>query len=310
MRWCILSCCPFEDVQCLPFPRDDSNECVPCESYAAIGWMALRRKPADLREQLKDDGFFNNTHMPGLAKWERACVEANGGRVSKSTCNSLRLPEKQVDLVDESRLMAEKNLGVFWPLEQYENTFKRKADAQDIVDWDEDDDGHPEPGVALGSEHGNPTGTTKLTKQTTRGVSKRRRLGDSTGELRKGQLEDVCHAEKRGIMNLEFSEKAGGPEGGPLVLKGGCASGGANKRKRVDDDGSDASSGLPWLPLGMVKKKAKKARGTGPAWVRSFPRHSLFSFPPPPAPCLRLLAPPSAWATRSIHIHNPWPSPP
>ena len=64
--------------------------------------------------------------MDGLEKWEAAFNKSDAGRIGRGAVPAIEFT-KSVNVIDQSQLNFEKDLGVFWPVPMFEERFQVKA---------------------------------------------------------------------------------------------------------------------------------------------------------------------------------------
>ena len=219
-------------------------ECLPCKNYAAVAWRSRSRK--ELLDFINASTENRTIYMDGLKAWEEEYVRSEYARIRKGSINALSF-NVHVETVNQTQMHFEKELGVFWPVGIWEMHFKAKAHPKKVTQIEED--GKWVSGIILPTSQGNPTGTTRMTKQWFKGARKITELASSHTELREGQVDDMWQVAQKAASSYDTrSELTNAEEGSTETLTLQVrpkAKGRAGKKSKDDSsDEGDCDFGL------------------------------------------------------------------
>ena len=282
----------YKDEKYLPFVKENQAKCIPCKNYQVIAYLNCGNKPEELRAKIHESEASFAVYIKGLEKWESEFIAAHDSglsRIRKGCIPELTFPTV-VDVHKTSDFVCTRDTGVHWPVWMWERKFRKKANPAKIINLEEDD-GTFTPGIVMGSEHGNPTGTTKMEKKWGQGMKKSTRTGDSMTELRKGQTEAAAEAGIIAINAITPSIVKPGDkerEDSPLTLRLERCAERSSKKRKAEAEAAEASSSdegrLDWNPLPMLAKakaKVKAAKTQKPSEVPETEQTGESSVPVP-----------------------------
>ena len=246
----------YKDEKYLPYVKENLAKCIPCKNYQGIvRYLNFGNKIQELCAKIHESEANFAVYIKGLEKWESEFIAAHDSglsRIRKGCIPELTFPT----VVD---------------VHKTRRKFRKLANTAKIINLEEDD-GTFTPGIVMGSEHGNPTGTTKMEKKWGHGMKKSTRTGDSMTELRKGQTEAAAEAGIIAINAITPSIVKPGDkerEDSPLTLRLERCAERSSKKRKAEAEAAEASSSdegrLDWNPLPMLAKAKAKAKTQKPS---------------------------------------------
>jgi hypothetical protein len=235
---------------------------VPCVNYIGISETAkvIKGGKEKYSQTLKTDEQEFKIHMAGVCKYE----EMYNLREGKVSATHLGMFGKTLKHLDSTRNVGQINLGVHWPEPLYESFFSKKMD-QNKAQWEDYGTGALVKGIVLSDTQGSPTGTKKLFREVSRGVEMETYLGDSSSELRQGQLKEMHKLAKSAIEVQTVAVRKKDQDGNELDSEEEGLVVQHKKMKRSleqQDSNTSQSMSCDWLRAPGKAKSSKASKKT------------------------------------------------